>query len=182
MDLIPINNSDYGGRSLILFRCIHALMSHQLRDLIARTIKHLLNIFNCYKNGNEFLQYEIHNPKLQQQPLITLSVTVVGAYFDHKVIKDWKIEDDLRNELYLDRKEDNITPFESNEQSAGDFNATNKNPSRIYIQSILKDWHKFYIFPLLHEIPEYFVEIFKMILRIGYKIPCLEYVMTKGTF
>lgn len=112
IDLVPINNLKYGGRSMILFRCIHALMSHQLTTLITRTVDHLLAIFQLYQNGNQLpMEYAIHNPKLQRKPLITLLVTIVGVYFDHAPINNFPMNNDVRDELYNTNRQDNITPF-----------------------------------------------------------------------
>lgn len=47
-DLVPMNSA-YGGRVIILFNCIHALMSHQLQGLIKRSLDHLLKTIDVYK-------------------------------------------------------------------------------------------------------------------------------------
>lgn len=47
-DLIPLKSKD-GGRGAILFRCIHALMSIQVRGLIKRSLDHLYNALDVYK-------------------------------------------------------------------------------------------------------------------------------------
>lgn len=121
LDLVPMNNANYGGRAMILFHCIHALMSHQLTTLITRNIDHFVDIFQLYKNGNQLpMEYRIHNPKLQRTPLITLIVTVVGAYFDHTPIKNFQINNEIRDELYNTYQKDNITPFDEDETISGE--------------------------------------------------------------
>lgn len=47
-DLVPLKSKD-GGRGAILFRCIHALMSLQVRDMIKRSLDHLYQTLNVYK-------------------------------------------------------------------------------------------------------------------------------------
>lgn len=111
INLIPQNNEDYGGRSTILFRCIHALMTYQLNTLITRTIHRFLAIFQLYQNDNQ---------KLQTKPLITLIVTVIGVYFDHATITNFQMHNDIRDELYTNTQQDNnITPFDDLTSSQG---------------------------------------------------------------
>lgn len=47
-DLVPMKSKD-GGRGAILFRCIHALMSRQVRGLIERSLEHLYKTLDVYK-------------------------------------------------------------------------------------------------------------------------------------
>lgn len=47
-DLVPLKSTD-GGRGAILFRCIHALMSLQVQNLIRRSLDHLYVALNVYK-------------------------------------------------------------------------------------------------------------------------------------
>lgn len=46
-DLIPMRGS-YGGRAMILFRCVHALMSHHLESLITRSLTFLYKTLEDY--------------------------------------------------------------------------------------------------------------------------------------
>lgn len=47
-DLVPLKSKD-GGRGAILFRCIHALMSLQVRGMIKCSLDHLYQTLNVYK-------------------------------------------------------------------------------------------------------------------------------------
>lgn len=47
-DLVPLKSTD-GGRGAILFRCIHALMSLQVQNLIKRSVDHLHGALSVYK-------------------------------------------------------------------------------------------------------------------------------------
>lgn len=54
-DLVLRNSRD-GGRGATLFRCIHALMSLQVRGMIQRSIAHLLAVLDGHRvraNGNQ---------------------------------------------------------------------------------------------------------------------------------
>lgn len=51
-DLVPMKSTD-GGRGAILFRCIHALMSLQVQNLIKRSLDHLYNALNVYKVSSD---------------------------------------------------------------------------------------------------------------------------------
>lgn len=48
-DLVPLKSTDGGGRGAILFRCIHALMSLQVQNLIKRSLDHLHGALSVYK-------------------------------------------------------------------------------------------------------------------------------------
>lgn len=47
-DLVPLKSKD-GGRGAILFRCIHALMSLQVRGMIKRSLDHLRQTLDVYE-------------------------------------------------------------------------------------------------------------------------------------
>lgn len=46
-DLVPMKS--FVGRGEMLFKCIHALMSHQLNGLIHRSLEHLYETIEVYK-------------------------------------------------------------------------------------------------------------------------------------
>lgn len=48
------------------------------------------------------------------------------------------------------------------------------------IEFLQFNWGKLHIFPYIDDLPELFIDLFKMILRVGYNIPRLEFIMSKG--
>lgn len=55
-DLVPLKSKD-GGRGAILFRCIHALMSLQVRGMIKRSLDHLYQTLDVYKVWPQFSRF-----------------------------------------------------------------------------------------------------------------------------
>lgn len=53
-DLIPMRGH-YGGRAAVLFRCVHALMSHHLEGLITRSLTYLYKTLCDYMVSRNFL-------------------------------------------------------------------------------------------------------------------------------
>uniref|UniRef100_A0A1A9WLF0 Uncharacterized protein n=1 Tax=Glossina brevipalpis TaxID=37001 RepID=A0A1A9WLF0_9MUSC len=107
-DLIPMTGA-YGGRAGVLFRCVHALMSHHLECLITRSLEYLFRTICSYTDGNFIEKYNVFDPKLQRRPLMTLIVSVVGAHFDNPTAADWAREHKIPN-IYKE-DEDDASPF-----------------------------------------------------------------------
>ena len=72
-DLVPMN-SPHGGRAQILFNCIHALLSLHLQGLIKRSLDHLAETIEVYKDGNLLHVYNPKSRKLKRRPFMTLIV------------------------------------------------------------------------------------------------------------
>lgn len=107
-DLIPMTGA-YGGRAGILFRCVHALMSHHLECLITRSLEYLYRTLCAYTDGNSIEKYNVFDPKLKRRPLMTLIVSVVGAHFDNPTAADWSREHKIPG-IYRE-DEDDANPF-----------------------------------------------------------------------
>lgn len=45
---------------------------------------------------------------------------------------------------------------------------------------LLKNDGKMFVYPYMRELPDIFIEFFKCILKVGYEIPRLEYVMSQS--
>uniref|UniRef100_A0A1B0B0B8 Dynein heavy chain 3, axonemal n=1 Tax=Glossina palpalis gambiensis TaxID=67801 RepID=A0A1B0B0B8_9MUSC len=107
-DLIPMTGA-YGGRAGVLFRCVHALMSHHLESLITRSLEYLYRTLCAYTDGNTIEKYNVFDPKLKRRPLMTLIVSVVGAHFDNPTNADWSREHKIPG-IYRE-DEDDASPF-----------------------------------------------------------------------
>ncbi|KAM7358170.1 dynein axonemal heavy chain 3-like [Cochliomyia hominivorax] len=172
-DLIPMRGG-YGGRAAILFRCVHALMSHHLEILITRSLTFLYKTLNEYLDGNDIDKYNMHDPKLKRRPLMTLIVSVIGVHFDNPTREDIPAEHTIPA-IYVE-EEDDANPFY-------------RRPTVVVVETpspevdslsqfILNHHGKFHAFPYIGSLPDLFIGIFKRILRVGYEIPRLEYVMS----
>lgn len=84
-DLVPMTGK-YAGRADTLFKCVHALMSRHLESLINKSLAYLFKVLCGYKNGNQIEEYSMFDNKLRRRPLMTLTVSVVGAHFDNEPI------------------------------------------------------------------------------------------------
>jgi dynein heavy chain len=166
-DLVPMN-SPHAGRAQILFNCIHALLSLQLQGLIKRSLDHLAETIEIYKDGNLLHTYNPKSSKLKRRPFMTLIVSVVGK---HEEENDELSEKD--SALYqIDEDDPNILSMELKsakpilEERSASF--------------ILNNSGKMIISPYMEELPDLFQSYFVKILKVGYKIPRLEYYMTQN--
>lgn len=166
-DLVP-RNTPHAGRAQILFNCIHALLSLQLQGLIKRSLDHLTETIEIYKDGNLLHTYNPKSSKLKRRPFMTLIVSVVGK---HEEDNDESSEKD--SALYqIDEDDPNILAMELKsakpilEERSASF--------------ILNNSGKMIISPYMEELPDLFQSYFVKILKVGYKIPRLEYYMTQN--
>lgn len=166
IDLVP-KNSPHAGRAQILFNCIHALLSLHVQGLIKRSLDHLKETVEVYKDGNLLQEYNPKSSKLKRKPFMTLIVSVVGKHEDES---EEITEKD--SALYqVDEDDPNILAMELNsskpvlEERSASF--------------ILRNSGKMIIEPYMEELPDLFQSYFVKILKVGYKIPRLEYYMTQ---
>ncbi|XP_037881601.1 dynein heavy chain 3, axonemal [Glossina fuscipes] len=172
-DLIPMTGA-YGGRAGVLFRCVHALMSHHLESLITRSLEYLYRTLCAYTDGNTIEKYNVFDPKLKRRPLMTLIVSVVGAHFDNPTNADWSREHKIPG-IYRE-DEDDASPFYKRSSTFAALGIEQPEPIIEFLQF---NWGKLHIFPYVDDLPELFIDLFKMILRVGYNIPRLEFIMSK---
>jgi dynein heavy chain len=166
-DLIPFN-SPHGGRAQILFNCVHALLSLHLQGLIKRSLEHLAETVEVYKDGNLLHVYNPKSSKLKKRPFMTLIVSVVGK---HDEEGDELSEKD--SALYqVDEDDPNILSmgFSSDKPMIEERSASfiHNNSGKMIIE------------PYMEELPDLFKSYFVKILKVGYKIPRLEYYMTQN--
>lgn len=165
-DLVP-RNSSHGGRAQILFNSIHAMLSLHLQGLIKRSLDHLAETIEVYKDGNLLNVYNPKSSKLKRRPFMTLIVSVVGKHGeegDELSEKDsalYQIDEDDPNILSMELKSDKPIM----EERSASF--------------ILNNSGKMIIEPYMEELPDLFKSYFVKILKVGYKIPRLEYYMTQ---
>lgn len=165
-DLVPMN-SPHGGRAQILFNCIHALLSLHLQGLVKRSLDHLAETVEVYKHGNLLQVYNPKSSKLKSRPFMTLIVSVVGKHeeegeeLSEKDSALYQIEEDDPNILSMDLKSDKPIL----EERSASF--------------ILNNSGKVIIEPYMEELPDLFKSYFVKILKVGYKIPRLEFYMTQ---
>lgn len=165
-DLVP-KNSPHGGRAQILFNCIHAMLSLQLQGLIKRSLDHLSETIEVYKHGNLLQIYNPKSSKLKRRPFMTLIVSVVGK---HEEDGDEVSEKD--SALYqIDEDDPNILSME--------FQSHKPILEERSASFILNNSGKMIIEPIMEELPDLFKSYFVKILKVGYKIPRLEYYMTQ---
>lgn len=165
-DLVS-RNSSHGGRAQILFNCIHAMLSLHLQGLIKRSLDHLAETIEVYKHGNLLNVYNPRSSKLKRRPFMTLIVSVVGKHEeegDECSEKDsalYQIDEDDPNILSMELKSEKPIM----EERSASF--------------ILNNSGKVIIEPYMEELPDLFKSYFVKILKVGYKIPRLEYYMTQ---
>ncbi|XP_059216601.1 dynein axonemal heavy chain 3 isoform X2 [Stomoxys calcitrans] len=174
-DLIPMRGS-HGGRATVLFRCVHALMSHHLEGLITRSLTYLYKTLCDYMAGNDIEKYNVFDAKLKRRPLMTLIVSVIGAHFDNPERVDFPPKH--KTPQIYEEEEGDASPF------PGQSSVTAmKQPPAVdvdYVADFLsKHWGKFHAFPYIRSLPQLFIDIFKRILKVGYELPRLEYVMSR---
>ncbi|XP_055373574.1 dynein axonemal heavy chain 3 [Condylostylus longicornis] len=165
-EYIPMN-SKYGGRAAIFFNCIHALMSLQLQGLIKRNLDQFYNVLKVYKDGNLMDKYDFMNPKLIRNPLMTIVVSIVGRHF----IKTDDLEEST-SEIYK---------FDADDPKLFDSGLNEKEPVTMEFSTefIMKNSGKMFVYPYMCELPKFFVNIFRSILRVGYYVPRLEFLMSQ---
>ncbi|XP_035775701.1 dynein heavy chain 3, axonemal-like [Anopheles albimanus] len=164
-DLVP-RNSTHGGRGTIFFNCIHALTSYHLQELIKKSLDHLVEALEVYREGDISPGDE---PKVKKKPFMTLTVSVVGQH--HTEIEKTTEKSDLS--LYqVDDDDPSILASESD-----DFPLTNGDERRTSF--IVESSGKIIIYPYMEELPDLFKSYFVKILKVGYKIPRLEYYLTQ---
>lgn len=165
-DLVPMN-SPHAGRAQILFNCIHALLSLHLQSLIKRSLDHLSETIEVYRHGNLLKDYNPKSSKLKRRPFMTLIVSVVGKHEeenDESSEKDsalYQIAEDDPNILSMELRTDKPIL----EERSASF--------------ILNNSGKMIISPYMEELPDLFRSYFVKILKVGYKIPRLEFYMTQ---
>ncbi|XP_062127566.1 dynein axonemal heavy chain 3 [Drosophila sulfurigaster albostrigata] len=173
-DLVPMSGK-YGGRADTLFKCVHALMSRHLDSLINKSLAYLFKVLCGFKNGNEIESYSMHDPKLRRRPLMALTVSVVGAHFDNETI-------DFGPGV---RTEDNIYEFDADDADPFQAPVPTQNMLEWLVPDVddvaafeMENSYKLYIYPYMSELPGIIRDLFKHILRVGYDIPRLEYIMS----
>ncbi|EDV95581.1 GH15699 [Drosophila grimshawi] len=174
-DLVPMTGK-YGGRAQTLFQCVHALMSRHLESLINKSLAYLFKVLCGYKYGNNVDQYSMYDPKLRRRPLMTLTVSVVGAHFDNEHI-------DFGPGI---REDENIYVFDADD--ADPFLVPGQTNLLLDTQVDMDDVVSFeldnacklYIYPYMVELPALIRDLFKSMLAVGYDIPRLEYIMSGG--
>jgi dynein heavy chain, axonemal len=165
-DLVS-RNSSHGGRAQILFNCIHALLSQHLQGIIKRSLDHLAETIEVYKQGNLLNVYNPTSSKLKRRPFMTLIVSVVGK---HEEEGDETSEKD--SALYqIDEDDPNILSMELRSEKP-----VMEERSASFI---LNNSGKMIIEPYMEELPDLFKSYFVKILKVGYKIPRIEYYMTQ---
>ncbi|XP_075164298.1 dynein heavy chain 3, axonemal [Haematobia irritans] len=173
-DLIPMRGRN-GGRAAILFRCVHALMSHHLEGLISRSITYLYKTLCEYMDGNDIKKYNLFDKKLKRRPLMTLIVSVIGTHFDEPERVDFPPKH--KTPKIYEEEEGDANPFYSR-MNVADFEQPPIEVDNV-ADFLVKNWGKFHAFPYIGSLPDLFIDIFKSILKVGYKLPRLEYVMSR---
>lgn len=172
-NLISFENSSC-GRGVYFFNCIHALMSQQLTQLIRNSITEFYHILCSYKDGN----CKIEKVQLKRKPFMTISVSVVGksyASFDHGL-------DRLDSRLYVVDRDDPMLRIDEYYPGSVSNAELERDKEKLEAKFVLDNSGKMYIDPYMDDLEEQFVDYFKQILRVGYKIPRIEYFMSHGIF
>lgn len=172
-DLVLGNNAKC-GRGQYFFNCIHALMSQQLTQLIRRSVTEFHEILLSYTDGN----CQMDKIQLKRKPFMTISVSVVGksyASFDHGL-------DRLDSKLYVVDKDDPMLRIDECYPSSVKSDENEREKGKAEAKFILDNSGKMYIDPYMNDLEEQFMDYFKQILRVGYKIPRIEYFMSHGNF
>ncbi|XP_053695545.1 dynein axonemal heavy chain 3 [Sabethes cyaneus] len=164
-DLVP-RNSIHGGRGTIFFNCIHALTSYHLQGLIKKSLDHLVDALEVYRGGDAPGQMS----KLKRKPFMTLTVSVVGKP-DTEIDKNTE-----KSDLSLYEADDDDPSILSSESSDNPLTTTADERRTSFI---MKSSGKIIIYPYMEELPDLFKSYFVKILKVGYKIPRLEYYLTQ---
>ncbi|XP_062562978.1 dynein axonemal heavy chain 3 isoform X3 [Armigeres subalbatus] len=166
-DLVP-RNSTHGGRGTIFFNCIHALTSYHLQGLIKKSLDHLVEALEAYRGGDA--PSGTQSGKLKMKPFMTLNVSVVGK-------PDTEIEKNTeKSDLSLYEADDD-DPSLLTSESTDDPMTTAVEERRTSF--IMRSSGKIIIYPYMEELPDLFKSYFVKILKVGYKIPRLEYYLTQ---
>ncbi|XP_030372078.1 dynein heavy chain 3, axonemal [Scaptodrosophila lebanonensis] len=171
-DMVPMHGK-FGGRGEVLFNCVHSLMSRHLYSIVQKSLKYLFKVICAYKGGNDIENYNMFDPKLGRRPLMTLIASVVGAHFDNDFIEMGPGTRPPENIYVFDS--DDADPFQ--QPLVNVFVETTPDIDEV-AQFELDYANKLYIYPYILELPHIFTEHFTAILRVGYYIPRLEYVMS----
>lgn len=62
-----------------------------------------------FKDGNDIVKYNMHDPKLKRRPFMTLIVSVIGTHFDNPTLEEIPAEHTIPT-IYLE-SEDDADPF-----------------------------------------------------------------------
>lgn len=172
-DLIA-RKSRYGGRAAIMFNAIHALMSLQLQGLIKKSVDHLFRTLQQFSNGNLEHAVDPENAHSERHPIMTLTVTVVG--------KSVSVGggDDVENVPAATFTEESVLNTELSEdpkiqEKVTDFPQPAALPRVCFT---IEHNGKLLVEPYIEELSDIFVNYFKSILRVGHKIPRMEYFMS----
>ncbi|XP_055840841.1 dynein axonemal heavy chain 3 isoform X1 [Episyrphus balteatus] len=166
---IPMH-SPCKGRAGIFFKCIHSLMSLQLRGLLQRSIDHLFKALKSYMDGNHIDEYDLFHPKLKRRPFMTIIVSVVGKHFEPML----DAETQSTSTIYkIDPSDPRLFQQDFKE-------ATMCFDTYFPADFILKYEGRMFVYPYMRELPDLFIGFIRSILRVGYEIPCLEYLMSQG--
>ncbi|XP_058823709.1 dynein axonemal heavy chain 3 [Topomyia yanbarensis] len=167
-DLVP-RNSIHGGRGTIFFNCIHALTSYHLQGLIKKSLNHLAEALEVYRGGDA-PRGEHDQHKLKKKPFMTLTVSVVGK-------PDTEIEKNTeKSDMSLYEADDDDPSLLSSESSDNLLTTTADERRTSFL---MKSSGKIAIYPYMEELPDLFKNYFVKILKVGYKIPRLEYYLTQ---
>lgn len=166
-DLVP-RNSIHGGRGTTFFNCIHSLTSYHLQGMIKKSLDHLVEALEVYRGGDA--GGDTQSSKLRMKPFMTLTVTVVGK-------PDTEIEKNTeKSDMSLYEADDDDPSLLSSEST--DAVMTTKAEER-RTSFIMNSSGKIIIYPYMEELPDLFKSYFVKILKVGYKIPRLEYYLTQ---
>lgn len=143
-------------------------MSYQLTQLITKSVDNFYKTLIVYKEGN----CRLDKIKIKRIPFMTISVSVIGKMFSVTEENG----DKQTSELYAVDDDDPILGFNDSQMGS------ESDVSEMSVNFLLKNSGKMYIDPYMEDLEELFVKYFKKILRVGYKIPRMEYYMTKGMY
>lgn len=166
-DLVP-RNSIHGGRGTIFFNCIHALTSYHLQGLIKKSLDHLVEALEAYRGGDTPTGDQA--PKLKMKPFMTLTVSVVGK-------PDTEIEKNTeKSDMSLYEADDDDPSLLTSESTDDPMTSAVEERRTSFIMG---SSGKIIIYPYMEELPDLFKSYFVKILKVGYKIPRLEYYLTQ---
>ncbi|XP_055637886.1 dynein axonemal heavy chain 3 isoform X3 [Toxorhynchites rutilus septentrionalis] len=166
-DLVP-RNSIHGGRGTTFFNCIHSLTSYHLQGMIKKSLDHLVDALEVYREGDAGGSNQ--SSKLRMKPFMTLTVSVVGK-------PDTEIEKNTeKSDMSLYEADDDDPSLLTSEST--DTIMTTKAEER-RTSFIMNSSGKIIIYPYMEELPDLFKSYFVKILKVGYKIPRLEYYLTQ---
>lgn len=101
--LVAFDAAD-GGRSAIFFRCIHSLMSYQVRGLVQKSLDHLFHYLKQYACGNDIETYDHNNSMFYKQAFMSLRTSIVGKFY--RVFENHNDEENPDTILYQHSSDD----------------------------------------------------------------------------